>query len=239
MKNKLAFLLVLTSLLAWSQTKGKITYNVSLDKSSIEAPYENPENTDSQNEALEMLHEAQPVDAYLIFNDSISLYYVEDKEAPKFENIDGAISINPSGVNFNRNMAGGDKLYYTDWSRNYNIKSMDVLGEKKRVIIDSTSWTITDETKTIKGYTCKKAIKGSDDKRIAWFTEDIPVKHGPRGFNGLPGLILEFYNNKHHYVVKDIELNHPEVKEILEPKEGELITKYELRQLAGDPYGKG
>ncbi|MEO1033568.1 MAG: GLPGLI family protein [Bacteroidota bacterium] len=239
MKNKLTILFVVVSLVTWSQTKGKITYKVSIDKSTIEEPYENPENTDAKNEALEMLHESQPVESYLVFNDSISLYYVEDnKEVPKFENIDGAISINPTGINFNRGMAGGDRLFYTDWSRNYNISTFEIWGEKKRVKVDSMDWTITNETKEIKGYLCKKAIKDSDEKRVAWFTEDLPVKHGPRGFNGLPGLILEFYNNKHYFVVKEIELNHPEVKDIIEPKEGPLITKEELRKLAGDPFGK-
>ncbi|WP_458629312.1 GLPGLI family protein [Winogradskyella sp. PC D3.3] len=52
---------------------------------------------------------------------------------------------------------------------------------------------MTEESKVINGYTCYLAtIDKLNDKKVkAWYTPDIPVKHGPRGFNGLSGLIME------------------------------------------------
>ena len=237
MKIKLVLIISICSFCVFSQHKGKITYRVSLDKSEIEEPFENLENSEDKNNALALLQEAYPVEAYLLFKDHISLYYVEDKETPKFENIGGAISINPSGINFTWIMAGGGRYYYSDTNRDYYISTMNVMGNQKRLIGKEVNWTITEETKEIKGYLCKKAIMNSDENRYAWFTDAIPLKHGPQKFHGLPGLILEFYNNKHHFIIESIELNHPEVKDIFEPKEGELITQDELRKLAGNPFG--
>lgn len=63
------------------------------------------------------------------------------------------------------------------------------------------NWLITKDTKTIKGYLCKKATCNSievkpDDPAYfgqvtAWFTEEIPIPAGPDRYCGLPGLILE------------------------------------------------
>jgi GLPGLI family protein len=237
MKNLFLFVLLFGYLNLWSQVKGKITYLVSLDKSTFEAPYENPENTQEQNDALELLHNAQNVESYLIFNDSISGYYVEDKDTPKFEYFDGAMSINPTVVHLTWIRAGGERYFYTDWSRDYNISTFDFMGNKKRLIIETNDWIITEEKKEIMGYLCQKAVDISNAKRIVWFTEDIPVKHGPRGTNGLPGLILEFYDNKFSYIVQDIELDYQEFEEIYEPKDGDLITYEELKSLAGNPFG--
>lgn len=237
MKNLFLLVLLLGYLNLWSQGKGKITYLVSLDKSTFEAPYENPENTQEQNDALELLHNAQNVESYLIFNDSVSGYYVEDKDTPKFEHVDGAISINPTVVHLTWIRAGGERYFYTDWSRDYNISTFDLMGEKKRLISKTIHWTITEEKKEIKGYLSQKAIDSSNEKRVAWFTKEIFVKHGPRGVNGLPGMILEFYDNKFSYIVQDIELDYQEFEEIYEPMEGDLITNEELKSLAGNPFG--
>ena len=67
-------------------------------------------------------------------------------------------------------------------------------------------WEITDDTKTIKGYTVRKAVTNSievepgepgyNGKVYAWFTEEIPLPVGPDRYVGLPGLILEIeYEN--------------------------------------------
>lgn len=62
-----------------------------------------------------------------------------------------------------------------------------------------TNWELTNETKKINGYTCYKAaakykIVNPDvfyHSVIAWYCPEIPSQMGPRGFGGLPGLILE------------------------------------------------
>lgn len=62
-------------------------------------------------------------------------------------------------------------------------------------------WEITDETKTVLGYECNKAVTDFRGRRwIAWFTPDIPVQEGPWKLCGLPGLILEAYDISRDYV---------------------------------------
>jgi GLPGLI family protein len=53
-------------------------------------------------------------------------------------------------------------------------------------------WVLLNETKVIKGYTCKKAVGYLNEYPVtAWFCEDIPVNDGPFFYSGLPGLIIE------------------------------------------------
>ncbi|MBO9619444.1 MAG: GLPGLI family protein [Niabella sp.] len=63
------------------------------------------------------------------------------------------------------------------------------------------NWSITDSTKTIKGFVCQKATGESYGRRYtAWFCADLPYRFGPRRLNGLPGLILEAYDEKREIV---------------------------------------
>lgn len=52
-------------------------------------------------------------------------------------------------------------------------------------------WKISNETKTILGFPCKKATATFRGRKYtAWYTEDIAVSQGPWKLRGLPGLIL-------------------------------------------------
>ena len=62
--------------------------------------------------------------------------------------------------------------------------------------IPDFNWEITDETKTILGFICKKATAKFRGSNIsAYFTEEIPIPFGPWKFDGLPGLILKVVSN--------------------------------------------
>lgn len=83
---------------------------------------------------------------------------------------------------------------YTDLDEHMSI------GEKKVfdglfLVKDSTrkiKWKITDETRDIAGYICRRAngIMLDSIYVVAFFTGKIPVPGGPESFNGLPGMIL-------------------------------------------------
>ncbi len=57
-------------------------------------------------------------------------------------------------------------------------------------------WTIQEETKKISNFDCQKAIITFRGRHYtAWFTAQIPSNDGPWKFYGLPGLILEIYDD--------------------------------------------
>ena len=57
-------------------------------------------------------------------------------------------------------------------------------------------WNLTNETKKINGFICEKANgKFRGREFTAWFTNDIKTPFGPWKLFGLPGLIIEAYDN--------------------------------------------
>lgn len=61
-------------------------------------------------------------------------------------------------------------------------------------------WTLTNETKSIEGFSVQKATGTYGGRNwIAWFSTDLPFPYGPYVFYGLPGLILEVYDDKENY----------------------------------------
>ncbi|WP_458628141.1 hypothetical protein [Winogradskyella sp. PC D3.3] len=79
MKNIFLILVLLGSYGLSAQIKGKVTYRLETIKDSVEQPFENRKNTDAQNEVFAMIHDSEPVEGYLVFNDSIAIYNVEPK----------------------------------------------------------------------------------------------------------------------------------------------------------------
>lgn len=65
---------------------------------------------------------------------------------------------------------------------------------------EKPKWEILDESKEIIGYQCFKAVTDYRGRKwTAWFAPEIPVQEGPWKLCGLPGLILEAYDNKEEY----------------------------------------
>lgn len=68
-------------------------------------------------------------------------------------------------------------------------------------LLPEINWNILSEKKQIGNFTCTKATTSFRGRNyIAWFTNEIPLPYGPWKLQGLPGLILEAYNeNKNLY----------------------------------------
>ncbi|CAI8908228.1 GLPGLI family protein [Chryseobacterium sp. IT-36CA2] len=104
------------------------------------------------------------------------------------------------------------------------------------------NWQISDSTKTFRGYQVQKAVTQFGGRNwVAWFSKDIPIPYGPYKFNGLPGLIMELYDNKKNYYFKVIksEKNPEDYKRIsLESYMSRAIpvTQKELDKLKLDLY---
>lgn len=112
-----------------------------------------------------------------------------------------------------------EKIYYKDFSNNLLIFKLNNAGKEydgKDTLL-KWNWEITEESKNINGYLCKKAITHSYGMNFtAWFTEDIPVNAGPEKFDGLPGLILYIGNNHIEFVAEKIKTDNIKLK-LLQP----------------------
>lgn len=125
--------------------------------------------------------------------------------------------------------------------------------------LQAIEWKMGTETKQIGAYTCFKATavlpstelswynfdwsdlrsrnasSTSEEEEIkltpieAWYTLQIPVKHGPAEFWGLPGLILEVSAGNTTMLCSEIVMNPKERKEIVAPDKGKIINKKDYR----------
>ena len=67
--------------------------------------------------------------------------------------------------------------------------------------IESQEWILGDSVRSILGYECRQAECDYRGRHwIAWYAPEIAVPEGPWKLGGLPGLILEAYDTKRHFV---------------------------------------
>jgi GLPGLI family protein len=63
------------------------------------------------------------------------------------------------------------------------------------------SWKISKDTASFSGIKCQKATANFKGRKwIAWFAQDLPFQSGPWKLNGLPGLVVEAYDEKKEVV---------------------------------------
>lgn len=89
------------------------------------------------------------------------------------------------------------------------------------------TWILTDETDSLKGFYCQKALIDFGGRRwIAWFSNDIPISDGPYKFSNLPGLIIDIHDTTDTWRFSLMKLK--EVKEM--PKNHKLGTAKEIKK---------
>ena len=107
---------------------------------------------------------------------------------------------------------------------------------------------LENETKQIGAYLCYKATSEQvvvnpkttfKHPIVAWYCPSIPFNVGPKGYSGLPGLILELQVRNITWGATKIELS-KENKIIEKPKKGKLITEEEFKKIIASPpiFGK-
>ena len=137
-----------------------------------------------------------------------------------------------NGLDLNRanQQMGGESLYYVNIRDNLRLRQKksfdkDYLVKRK---ISRLKWKITNDLKTIKGYKCRKATTKVDGKNInkitAWFSPQLPFQFGPKGYAGLPGLILELKQMHWFYYASKIKLKNKSIT-IEKPSKGKLISR--------------
>lgn len=183
----------------------------------------------------------------LSFNNTASIFVEEEK----IDAISGATD--SWGANFSR----GEQ--YKNVSQNQLVQSQEFYGKRFLVQdqLQPIEWKMENEIREIGGYTCFKAtavvpstelswfnFSWSDlssnassttdpDIRLtqieAWYTLQIPVKHGPAEFWGLPGLILEVSADDTTMLCYEIVINPKQRRSIEAPEKGQVISKADYR----------
>ena len=133
-----------------------------------------------------------------------------------------------------------NSIYYYNFNCGTVQKGFNAYGEDISILYDISNfkWKLENEYKIIDVYKCFKAstsymVKneaGVFKKNVtAWYCPELNFHFGPKGFWGLPGLILELIDDKNVYYIsklqfKDIQRN------VIVP-EGMLITENELENM--------
>lgn len=236
MKKILFSLLLVSAFAAQAQMKeGKVVYERSMQMRI----------RGMSTEAAAIVPESRKDNFELMFGNNQSLWQVipgEDGNNSTF-----------SGPGMVIRIAGNTDVIYTNFSTNKRVDQRDIMDREYLVedTLRKLQWKISDETKSMLGYTARKAVaqrvapqlrttmENGQMKReetmdtsviVAWFTSDIPVPAGPPEFGGqLPGLILELNVNNGRQIYKALEIS-PKVNvaQIKEPKGGKRMTSAEF-----------
>lgn len=139
-------------------------------------------------------------------NDSLLFSQIENMKADSLEAIiwKNYTANNSSSISF-KGLPKAKFKYYI--SKNLNdtkssLQVIDKIGTHNFIYNDDAilNWELHQEKKNIAGFTCQKAtVKAFGKNFIAWFTSEIPISDGPYKFRGLPGLIVEIYDDEQYF----------------------------------------
>ena len=134
-----------------------------------------------------------------------SIFFITNKPAPTVEEefdllIDMQKSKNPYRI-YSENKS---ILYRRSLNQNHYIYQEDI----------NLKWELLPGNKEVLGYSCKKAkMEYAGRVWYAWYTYEIPLNAGPYKFKGLPGLILEIYDEELIFNFKAISLKQVSFKD--------------------------
>lgn len=172
----------------------------------------------------------------LLYDNEKSLFQLVDKLDENSNSFDAKIT---------KGIYDGHLKFYKNKTENIKLFNVFEKGVIYNVETDfeDYKWEINpNETKEISGFKCYKATAKSERKHngktketfrsFAWFTYEIPTSFGPRGLDGLPGLVLEgsFDGKKIFYVTSINKTN----RNIEKPSAQKTISYEEYSNLKYD-----
>jgi len=242
MKNLFAVLLITLPIFALSQNKvGKVFYTEHLKMN-----FDFGEGMDA--EMLKMIPKTRDNQKVLYFNESASLY-TNPTDEDKEEMIESTSDDGSMKTQFVFRMP--EEKFYRDLKNDKTIEKKEIFG--KAFLIEketkAPAWKLTGKQKKIGSYVCQQATYTKDSTKVeAWFTPQVPISAGPRGFDGLPGLVMEVITKDGDFIIRanKIVLEPIDESKLVEPKKGKRVSQKEFDTILaekmeeqGFEHGKG
>jgi len=182
----------------------------------------------------------------------VNVKLIDSGDSKRYNNLKTKMSLSEEEI-FGKEFLVSDDLPQWNWTMTDETKKIGNYTCYKATALIK----VTDQERA--AYEKRKAEMDKNPKRIliideprdysvtAWYTPDIPVGHGPEGFWGLPGLILETSDGQRMTLCSKIILNPKEKPEIYIPKTGEKVTRKKfdeirekkLKEMQEMPRGRG
>lgn len=160
--------------------------------------------------------------ATLTFTENLSLY--KPQESNQVTNTNFLIPA------FEQN-----NLVYTDYVKKQSVSQKTVF-EQTFLVKDSLrniNWKITNETRDIAGYECRRANAIIMDSVyvVAFYTDEILPSGGPESFTGLPGMILGVVLPHEHitWFATKVMDSPVAIKELNSPTKGNAVNRRTLQ----------
>ena len=129
-----------------------------------------------------------------------------------------------------------DNIVYSDLQARKAISRKNVF-EQGFLVEDSLrpiKWKITDETRNIAGFTCRRANAIIMDSIyvVAFYTDEILAEGGPESFTGLPGMILGISLPHNHvsWMATKVESVNVTETQVTPPVKGKKVNNAGLLQ---------
>lgn len=232
MKFLLTFLLIISSSAGKAQyvkfaQSGIITYEKRANMYALIKKSINKDNEAYLSKSLEQYKKNQPQfktsNSTLTFQGTETLYKPQETDEP----------VNRS---FFLPAFEQNNIVYSDLAKKQSTSQKNVF-EKTFLVKDSLRnirWKITDETREIAGFECRRANAIIMDSIyvVAFYTDEIITQGGPESFTGLPGMILGVALPHEHinwFATKVVDTPIPKNGMIM-PNKGTIVNNAQFKE---------
>lgn len=176
----------------------------------------NVKKTMGNSSWAEMLKDQMPTFKTAYYN----FTFANNKSFYKFDHYDEKKGRVPE----NLRRGEDENEWYNDFTTGQAINQKSIFGTLLNLkdSIGAISWKITNESRLIAGFNCRKAIgKILDSVYVfAFYTDEITISGGPCSINGLPGMIMGVTIPRLYVSMMATKLNVADVKEnIIKPSQ--------------------
>lgn len=229
MKFILSFILIVLGITAGNAqqlfiSKGKIEFEKTIN---IYKQMEDEVDGDNQNTFMELFKTSLPKSKTYYFD----MYFDADRSLYKPGKDDLPPVVNQWILG-----PGNENIVYKDLNKQESISRKGIY-DNTFLIQDSLrkiEWKITNDTRTIAGFECRKATAIIMDSIyvVAFYTDQILTSSGPESFGGLQGMILGLAIPRLHttWFATKVEVVNFKEQELAPPTKGKKITQSDLKE---------